>query len=143
MQASKILIVDDDPCSRRVLQATLSRLGYATRCAEDGRKALTILTAESFDLIIIEILLPEMDGIGLIIATRELADIPKVIAVSAGGAMCGMDVLQAAELWGADVAMAKPLSMSSVVRTVAELLDVGRARRTRSLRDVLAFGRAA
>jgi len=119
----QILIVDDDPCTRAVIHATLSRLGYETRCAEDGRAAAALHEMMPADLVITDIFMPVMDGIELIIALRAHVDIPKVIAISGGGILCGMEALRTAKLLGADAIMEKPLSMSALVKTVATLLE--------------------
>ena len=135
----QIMIVDDDACTRAVITATLSRLGYETRCAADGREAMAQLDAHPADVVITDIFMPVMDGIELIIALRGHVDIPKIVAISGGGVLCGMQALRTAELLGADVTMAKPLSMSALAKVVGELIEARTAelaqnRRRRLLR---------
>jgi len=118
-----ILVIDDDACVRAVVASTFTRLGYQVQTAENGAVGLRIFEAEPADLVITDILMPEKDGIEVIIALRQYLYIPKVIAMSGGGQRCGMEVLRTAKLLGADAVMSKPLSMSQLVRVAGELLD--------------------
>lgn len=129
MVAPQILIVDDDPCTRAVISSTLSRLGYEVRCAENGRAALALHAMTAADLVITDIFMPEMDGIEVIIALRGNVDIPKVVAISGGGSMCGKDALRMADLLGADAVLEKPFSMSALVALVGDLLDTRKSER--------------
>ena len=126
--AASILIVDDDRSIRAVMEATLSRLGYRTRSAEDGRLALGMIQAEGADLVITDITMPEMDGTELIIALRGLADAPCIIAISGDGVLGAAESRRAAERLGADLVLQKPLSMSALAKAVAEQLDLRDAR---------------
>lgn len=123
MSAPRILIVDDDRCTRAVINATLAKLGYQTRTADDGRAALALHDAHPADLVITDIFMPEMDGIELIMALRRQRDAPKIVAVSGGGVLCGGDVLEMATMLGADAAVEKPLRLLGLVRTVNDLLE--------------------
>ena len=81
----RILIVDDEPFNVDLLEQELELLGYATAAAADGREALERLAAEPFDLVLLDIMMPELDGYQVlrrIKADPELRHIP-VIMVSA------------------------------------------------------------
>jgi two-component system response regulator MprA len=129
MVAPQILIVDDDPCIRALISATLSRRGYEVRSAENGRAALALHAIAPADLVITDIFMPEMDGIEVIIALRSNVDIPQVVAISGGGSMCGKDALRMADLLGANAILEKPLSMSALVARVADLMDTRKSER--------------
>ena len=62
VREAKLLVVDDDEANRDMLSRRLERLGYRGALAEDGRAALSKIAAESFDLILLDIVMPEMDG---------------------------------------------------------------------------------
>lgn len=82
----RILHVDDDPVSRRVMDAFLNILGHVPRSAASGAEALARLAEEDFDLVITDLHMPEMDGSALLAKTRtrepDTAALP-VIAITA------------------------------------------------------------
>ena len=60
----KILVVDDDPVQRRLLEAMVSKMGFTAVCADSGREAVDLLSSkEGFDLVFLDLVMPEMDGI--------------------------------------------------------------------------------
>lgn len=120
---ASILIVDDDRSIRAVMEATLSRLGYRTRSAGDGRDALALMQARPADLVITDLAMPEMDGTDLIVALRGFAGAPRVIAISGDGVLGEATAQRLAERLGADLVLQKPLSMSALAKAVAAQLD--------------------
>jgi signal transduction histidine kinase len=85
IRPGKILVVDDDESNRNMLSRRLQRRGYATVLAENGRGALEKLAGEAFDLVLLDVMMPEMDGhetLAHIKADKYLSRIP-VIMVSA------------------------------------------------------------
>jgi class 3 adenylate cyclase/CheY-like chemotaxis protein len=82
---SHLLVVDDNEANRDVLSRRLEREGYRVSCAENGRRALEMAPAENFDLVLLDIMMPEIDGyevLGRMKADPALRDIP-VIMISA------------------------------------------------------------
>ncbi len=57
-----LLVVDDDPISRRLLAANLQRQGYTVQTAEDGQRALDLLRAQAFDVVLLDLLMPNLTG---------------------------------------------------------------------------------
>lgn len=83
--AGSILVVDDDRVNRTLLARTLTASGHQVRTAENGREALELLRAEPADVVLLDIVMPELDGIAAleqIKRDRELRDVP-VIMISA------------------------------------------------------------
>jgi CheY-like chemotaxis protein len=83
--ASSLLVVDDNSMNRIMLSRYISKLGYRSSLAENGRQALEKLQAEPFDLVLLDVQMPEMDGyqvLGQLKADPRLRDIP-VIMISA------------------------------------------------------------
>lgn len=74
----KILIVDDDADIREMLCNYFSRDGYKTIAAEDGDKALEILKKESISLVLLDIMMPRLDGYETIVKMRELSEVPVI-----------------------------------------------------------------
>ena len=84
-RAARVLVVDDEPLNRRLLARTLERQGHAVATAEDGREALAKLRVEPFDVVLLDVLMPELDGyetLAEIQADGRLRHIP-VIVISA------------------------------------------------------------
>jgi two-component system sensor histidine kinase/response regulator len=80
-----LLVVDDNEANRDVLSRRLERQGYTVATAENGRKAIEMLSADAFDLVLLDIMMPEMDGyevLQLLKADAHLKHIP-VIMISA------------------------------------------------------------
>jgi two-component system response regulator AtoC len=85
MTSRQILIVDDEAKMRRVLEILLQKMGYRVFGAANGREALMVFAEQAIDLVIADLRMPEMDGIGLLAALREQqSDVP-VIVVTAHG----------------------------------------------------------
>ena len=72
-----ILVVDDDPVSRTLLEKILIRAGYKVTTAENGREALRTLKGNFFSIVISDWMMPEMDGIELCRAIRN-TDLPRI-----------------------------------------------------------------
>ena len=69
--STKILVVDDDPDMREALQMILESVGYTVVMAEDGEKCLSKLKEEQPDLLILDLLMPRMDGFGVCKALKD------------------------------------------------------------------------
>ncbi len=85
MSQARILVVDDGAENRDVLRRRLERSGHAVETAEHGRRALELLAARPFDLVLLDVLMPELDGFAVLEAIKgnpALRDIP-VIMISA------------------------------------------------------------
>jgi CheY-like chemotaxis protein len=77
-----LLVVDDNEANRDVLSRQLERQGYMVATAEDGLQALVMLRANSFDLVLLDIMMPEMDGYEVLQrlkADHSLRDIPVIM----------------------------------------------------------------
>lgn len=115
----KILLIDDDDSMRLLLERVLKRAGYEVTSCDDGRKGLKeIRRAGSFDLIVTDIVMPEVEGIDVILQVRqENPDIP-VVAISGGGRNSPHTYLQMAVKLGANVMLAKPFSNEELLLAV-------------------------
>ena len=82
---ARLLVVDDVEDNREVLRRRLERQGYAVECAEDGRRALALIAARPFDLVLLDVLMPDTDGYQVLQQIKDAPatrDIP-VIMISA------------------------------------------------------------
>jgi CheY-like chemotaxis protein len=71
----RLLVVDDDPGVRQTLSALLSREGYETRCAPDGKTALMFAEADSPELILLDVRLPDLDGFEVCRCLKGFGDV--------------------------------------------------------------------
>jgi DNA-binding response OmpR family regulator len=117
----RILVVDDEPHIRRVLEAMLGKEGFDVVTAEDGEEGLLTLAAGGIDLVILDLLLPGANGLEVLSKIRS--DPPRastpVIILTAKGQDADRD---AAFAGGADDFMTKPFSPKKLVARIREIL---------------------
>lgn len=119
---SKILIVDDDEQVRAVYTRFLEEAGYEVATARDGLEGLQAYREQRPDLVIMDIIMPEQEGLGAIRELREEDKEIKIIAISGGGRIDPADYLSVARTFGANVALAKPIERSLLLDKVSGLL---------------------
>jgi CheY-like chemotaxis protein len=120
----RVLIVDDIAANRSMLADTLQMLGFDTAQAEDGKQALEQANALCPDLIVMDVVMPEMDGMEAtrrLRATRESGDRLPIIAVSASSSQGQAQECLAA---GADAYLAKPLALPQLLERIGALLQL-------------------
>jgi CheY-like chemotaxis protein len=116
-----VLIVDDDPAIRKMLVEVLSLEGYPTETANNGREALEILAKSGPRLVLLDLLMPEVDGRGVI---NQLSEDPqerqkhRVILVSAWAN------LEAARDLEADGTLTKPFNVSQLLNVITSSTDI-------------------
>lgn len=120
-RANRVLVVDDDPTLLLVLARAFTRAGYITRTAENGRRALELLKTYEPELVVTDIVMPEMEGIGVIRAIKQMADPPKVIAMSGTGAVSRRNYLNWAKHLGADEVLTKPFRLDEMLTLAGRL----------------------
>jgi two-component system response regulator RegX3 len=114
MSEGRILIVEDEPSLSDSLRYNLEREGYAVTVAENGHAALERFAAEGPDLIILDLMLPEMSGLDVCKQIRAASEAP-IIMVTAKDSEA--DIVTGLEL-GADDYVTKPFSMRELVSRV-------------------------
>jgi CheY-like chemotaxis protein len=115
-----VLLADDDPLLREIAGEYLREVGFKVTTATDGQEALDEVATWRFDLIITDMVMPNLDGIELIKALKHAAPGTPVMAISAGIAGSNADlILRAAMAVGAVSVLAKPLERASFLREVA------------------------
>ncbi len=113
-----ILVVDDDPRLREVVRYALSRAGFQVREASDGAQALVAVAAQEPALIVLDVLMPELDGIELCRQVRRSSEVPIVFLSSRGEEL---DRVLGLELGGDDY-LTKPFSTRELVSRVKAVL---------------------
>ncbi len=114
-----ILVAEDDPHMRKLVRATLEGAGYKVLEAADGEQATAMLAQGEIELMLVDILMPQKDGLETIGLARKSHRDVKTIAMSGARE----DYLQVARLLGANAVIGKPFTREFLVETVRGLLD--------------------
>lgn len=117
---AKILVVDDEQPVREVLREILKGAGYAVDCASGGAEALDRARAGTYDLVITDVRMGDMDGLTLLHELNALSPAPYVIIVTAWPSMD--DVLESVRGRAANY-LVKPFQVKEVCKVVAETLE--------------------
>ena len=120
---SRILLVDDDHLFAEVIQNALTLFGYAVVRASDGKEALKLYEPQTFHLVITDLIMPDMEGVELIMKLQQRDPSVRVIAMSGGGRNNPEAYLAVAERIGAVKTLAKPFPLETLRVAVAECLD--------------------
>jgi len=121
-QKEKILIVDDETSIRRILETRLSMIGYNVVSAADGEEALIIFRKEYPNLVILDVMMPKLDGYGVCQELRKESDVPIIMLTALGDVS---DRITGLEL-GADDYVVKPFSpkeLEARIRSVLRRVD--------------------
>jgi DNA-binding response OmpR family regulator len=138
MDGTRILVVDDEPIVREVLARYLEREGYAVEVAEDGERAIERYTATTPDLVLLDLMLPRIDGLEVFRRMRDNGrDTPRAAVIMLTAKGDEADRIVGLEL-GADDYVTKPFSPREVVARVRAVLRRG-AEATSDGDAVLAF----
>jgi DNA-binding response OmpR family regulator len=119
----RVLLVDDDAVLLGLMAHAFAAAGYTIFTAENGRKGLLAVDSFKPDLVVTDIVMPEMEGIGAILQIKRRPSPPKIIAISGAGPGGRRDYLSWAKHLGADEVLAKPFRMSQVVTLAGRLID--------------------
>jgi DNA-binding response OmpR family regulator len=120
---ARILVVDDDPLIQATLPLALVEHGHEVVQALDGKQALKEIRRGPIDLVIADVLMPEVDGLELLRSMqKEQFQVP-LIAMSGGSSrLPGADVLQLARLLGARAVLSKPFTVDDLQAAVRTAL---------------------
>jgi DNA-binding response OmpR family regulator len=116
--AKRILIVDDEPRYLRLLEANLRTEGYEVATAHDGLQALDVFSAQPIDLVLLDVMMPRLDGFGTCQRLREFSNVPIVILTARGEEQ---DRVRGLDL-GADDYLVKPFSATELLARVRAVL---------------------
>ncbi|NMD38094.1 MAG: response regulator transcription factor [Christensenellaceae bacterium] len=116
--AKRILLVDDEPLIIKGLKYTLEQDGYETESAFDGEEALSKFFASEFDLVLLDVMLPKMDGITVCQRIREHSNVPIIMLTAKGE---DMDKILGLE-YGADDYMTKPFNILEVKARIKTIM---------------------
>jgi CheY-like chemotaxis protein len=121
---SRILVVDDDPAVRAALLRALERKGHEVRVAKTGLEGARMWRDAGADLVVLDVHMPEMDGIELLVQLRTLSPTVPILMVSGGAQSRDCGLLQDARLLGATAELAKPFGLPDLYAAVDRLLGL-------------------
>ncbi len=119
-----ILLIEDDKELREMLKTALVRKDHIVLEAENGKEALIHFKPGVTDLVITDLIMPDEDGLKVIMKIREIKPGIKVIAISGGGKAGPASYLNLAKALGADAIYSKPFSINDLVLKINDLLKV-------------------
>jgi len=119
MKKEKILVIDDEAGIRSSLKGILEDEGYSIKTVVTGEDALKLLKGQNFDLILLDIWLPQMNGIEILEKIKKMDENPQVVMISGHGSV--ETAVQAIKLGAYDF-LEKPLSLEKVILTVKNAL---------------------
>nr|AOM68197.2 regulatory component of sensory transduction system [Rhodochaete parvula]ARO91405.1 transcription regulatory protein ompR [Rhodochaete parvula] len=116
--AEKILIVDDEASIRKILETRLAMIGYDVVSAENGEEALVVFRKEYPSLVVLDIMIPKLDGYGVCQELRKESDVPIIMLTALGDVS---DRITGLEL-GADDYVVKPFSPKELEARIRSVL---------------------
>lgn len=117
-----VLLIDDDLDFLLTTSRLLRRAGYEVLSAGSGRQGLKIFARRPADVVITDILMPDIEGMATILELRRQRPLPKILAVSGGGYYGRLQYLDWAKALGADAVLAKPFRISELLAAMRELM---------------------
>ncbi len=119
---ASILIADDDEQIRELMRLILEKAGYDTMAATNGNQAVRDYKAKRPDLVILDIIMPEKEGIETIMELKGIDPEVKIIAISGGGKSGPENYLSMAKKLGAKATLEKPIDKNELLRVVNDIL---------------------
>ena len=114
----KVLVVDDEASIRRILDTRLSMIGYSVITASDGEEALSLFRKETPNLVILDVMMPKLDGYGVCQEIRKTSDVPIIMLTALGDVA---DRITGLEL-GADDYVIKPFGIEELILRIKAIL---------------------
>ena len=117
---ARILVIDDEEDVRTVMKGVLQSAGHEVACAADGEQGLASLRRTGANLVLTDILMPEKDGLEVIMYLQRESPLTKCVAISAPS---NRVFLQSAQLLGATRVVEKPFTAAEIEAAVREVLS--------------------
>jgi PAS domain S-box-containing protein len=119
----KILVGEDNPISRKLVDKVLQRLGYQADLAVNGLEVLEKIEAQTYDLLLLDVQMPELDGLETARRVKQREDAPYIVAMTAG---VGADDREAALAAGMDAYLTKPIRLEQIPEVVRQAANARR-----------------
>lgn len=119
---AEILLIEDMAGVRRAIGAMLKRAGHNVTAADTGCQGVGLLKERRFDLVVTDMLMPDVDGTEILFQVGEMPKRPPVIAISGGGAGVSAETALRTARLKADAFLEKPFDSADLIRAVDKLL---------------------
>lgn len=129
-EAPRVAVVDDERHVRELLEVGLSQEGYAVRTAADGQQALALIREWPPDCIVLDVMMPKVDGISLLPMLRKLTEVPVIILSAKGDVSDRIEGLRS----GADDYLPKPFEFAELLARLETALRRPRLAKPQTLR---------
>ena len=130
-----ILIVEDEKELREMLKISLIRRNFSVLEAVNGKEAIIHFKPSLTDLVVTDLIMPDEDGLKVIIKLKELKPSLKIIAISGGGKAGPGSYLNLAKALGADATYSKPFPVSDLIAKIEQLLNIEQHTRKNVIHD--------
>ena len=122
-QKAKVCVVDDDDLVRQAMCGTLEEAGFEVLQAAGGIEGLKTIESEKPSVVVLDIVMPDREGLDIVLEVTRRSPDTKILAVSGGGRLSGKeDYLELALQLGAHDALAKPFGRKALTAKVAALV---------------------
>jgi YesN/AraC family two-component response regulator len=118
----KILIIDDEPYILLMLKKMIEKIGYDVELASNGREGMDIFRNNGVDMVITDIIMPDKEGLEIILEMKQAQPDLKIIAISGGGRISPESYLECAMHFGASRVFQKPFKQKELVSAVKILM---------------------
>lgn len=135
-ERARILVIDDDESIRKTITSILEEKGYTVDAAENGKEAIRKSKAAFYNLALIDIRLPDMEGTKLLTAMRET--VPKMVKIIVTGYPSLHNAVEAVNK-GADAYVLKPFNVEKTLKTIEEQLEKQKGARKYSEQKISEF----
>jgi len=120
---ARILVIDDEPAILLMIKKMIEKAGHEVDIALNGREGLELFELNCPDLIITDIIMPQKEGLEIILELRKKHPALKIIAISGGGRFGPEGYLPSAKLFGANMIFQKPLIQKEFMEAISKLLS--------------------
>jgi CheY-like chemotaxis protein len=120
-EGRRILLVEDEDAARRALSKVLMNAGYRVTQARNGDEAVRLWREQPGDLVILDMFMPEKDGIETIVELRAHSPSVRIIAMSGGGSSGRLEIIEDAGMLGADLTIQKPFEPAELLAMIAQV----------------------
>jgi YesN/AraC family two-component response regulator len=124
---ANVLLVEDEPLVLETLSSAIKSSGHTVVTASNGVLGLKRFAEQQFDLVVTDIIMPDKEGIEMILEMRRQKPDAKIVAISGGGRTGNVEFLKMAESFGAMATLKKPIRLAELLKVLSECLGDGPA----------------
>ena len=124
---ANVLLVEDEPLVLETLSSAIKSSGHTVVTASNGVLGLKRFAEQQFDLVVTDIIMPDKEGIEMILEMRRQKPDAKIVAISGGGRTGNVEFLKMAESFGAMATLKKPIRLAELLKVLSEYLGDGPA----------------